>query len=296
MNYKYNIYNYNIDSNYKFNTLNEHFINTSNIKLINIEYKRDIVDKASVVDIYDNNDFAIQFSGLIRFNYKNSINQLTCMAQNPIYVNEYITNAPFSILTSQSKGVLLHGSVLIINDKAYAFLAPCGVGKSTLLFSLLQFENVYYFSDDAVALYVENGKEVVYRGSPKIKVNKDVLQFHNVSTRNLLRTSELKGKFYIQLDDKIYRKEKCYLEKVFILSRSDIYTDVVINNLSGYRVMPNLLRGTVGYQNLCGNEKIRKLILSNLHGICNTLNLFLMSIPNNMFVYNRRFIDLITKC
>ena len=81
-------------------------------------------------------------------------------------------------------------------------MAPCGGGKSTLLLSLLKERNVWYYSDDAVALVLENDNMMLYKGSTKCKLRSDVLQTYGISTRSLKQTSELRNKYYMEYKER----------------------------------------------------------------------------------------------
>lgn len=153
--YKYNLYYYNIRSNYKIHTLNEGFIESSFAKEIELCCKIDSINGIEPTITYSDSDFYVQFPNIIQFKHTKSNNTIVCATKNRQYLNEYITNAPFALLVAHDSGVLLHGATIIVNNKAYVFLAPCGGGKSTLLLSLY-ISNRHEFKNIAFKLTEKN--------------------------------------------------------------------------------------------------------------------------------------------
>lgn len=294
--YKYNLYYYNILSNYKIHTLNEGFINSSFAKEINLCCKIDSINGIAPTITYSDSAFFVQFPNIIQFKHIESDNTIVCTAKNRQYLSEYITNAPFALLVARDSGVLLHGATIIVDNKAYVFLAPCGGGKSTLLLSLLKERNVWYYSDDAVALVLENDNMMLYKGSTKCKLRSDVLQTYGISTRSLKQTSELRNKYYIEYKERVYPEEKCKLEKVFYLNRDVVGKQLRVARMDGLQAMPVLLKGAVGYQNICQNNDIRQKIVRNIREFCPYMNVYRMTIPNNLSIFNKHFIDTVINC
>lgn len=294
--YKYNLYYYNIRSNYKIHTLNEGFIESSFAKEIELCCKIDSINGIEPTITYSDSDFYVQFPNIIQFKHTKSNNTIVCATKNRQYLNEYITNAPFALLVAHDSGVLLHGATIIVNNKAYVFLAPCGGEKSTLLLSLLKEQNVWYYSDDAVALVLENDNMVLYKGSTKCKLKSDILQTYGISTRSLKQTSELRDKYYIEYKERVYPEEKCKLEKVFYLNRDVAGEQLRVARMDGLQAMPILLKGAVGYQNICQNDDVRQKIVRNIREFCPYMNVYRMVIPSNLSVFNKHFIDTVINC
>lgn len=81
---------------------------------------------------------------------------------------EYLsTGACFYRALTRFGGMMLHSSCVVVDDRAYLFTAPCGMGKSThtRLWLELFGERAYILNDDKPALRVLSGRVYVY-GTP----------------------------------------------------------------------------------------------------------------------------------
>lgn len=288
-----NIYAYNILTNLDIFTLHDHHCShTGHDNILQIDCKIDTLHDTYIVNLDPaSQDFVVQFGDVISFKYKKNENILHTISPQENHIHDFITNAPFSILTALEGGLLLHASVIIIEGQAYAFLASCGTGKSTLAFCLLQNTNISYFSDDSAAVFLNDGKLMLYRGSRYLKVGQQLLADFNIPKSICKKTSDEKGKYYISFPDKYHPDVVVPLKKVFFLDRSPEYTKVVVQKLPSQPIAPLLLQGLVGYQNLCSNNIIRGLLLKNVKTVEKYMNAYKLSIPNGMHYMDTQFIE-----
>ena len=68
---------------------------------------------------------------------------------------------------------LLHGACVKIGDKAVGFCGASGVGKSTLAWGFMK-EGYTVYSDDVIALKIEEGKVIMYPGFPRLRLRKEI--------------------------------------------------------------------------------------------------------------------------
>lgn len=81
---------------------------------------------------------------------------------------EYLsTGGSFYRQLVRFRGIMLHASCVVVDERAYLFSAPCGTGKSThvQLWLRLFGDKAYILNDDKPALRVMDGKVFVY-GTP----------------------------------------------------------------------------------------------------------------------------------
>ncbi|WDE98820.1 hypothetical protein PQO03_13350 [Lentisphaera profundi] len=69
---------------------------------------------------------------------------------------------------------LLHGACVKIGDKAVGFCGPSGVGKSTLALGFMNQGDTVY-SDDVIALKIEEGKLMMYPGFPRLRITEETM-------------------------------------------------------------------------------------------------------------------------
>ncbi|MBF0543817.1 MAG: hypothetical protein HQM08_05260 [Candidatus Riflebacteria bacterium] len=96
-----------------------------------------------------------------------------------------VLNPVMASALSLQKIPILHGSALVIDDRAVIFAGKSGVGKSTLSAVLAQ-EGMALLSDDLIALNIcETGVEV-QPGYPRLKVSLETADFLGKSPQDLI--------------------------------------------------------------------------------------------------------------
>ena len=81
--------------------------------------------------------------------------------------------------------LLLHGSAVEIDGKAYVWLGESGAGKSTKALSLIYKNNASLLSDDIVVIRYLNEKPFVIPYSPRIKILESTLELLGLNELNL---------------------------------------------------------------------------------------------------------------
>jgi hypothetical protein len=114
--------------------------------------------------------------------------------------------------------VVLHGSAICIKNKIIGFIGNSGSGKSTTA-ALFNSEGYPLFTDDVLAVDIENDKVMAYKGSPYIKLNPDSAE--RVTGK---RASRL-GKVYPSSPKRVYepknekKLDKREVEKIYVINR-----------------------------------------------------------------------------
>lgn len=120
----------------------------------------------------------------------------------------------------QRKIVPLHGSAVVINDKAYAFIGHSGAGKSTLAAAFLQ-RGYKLLSDDVIPVVLNNmGTPEVIPAYPQQKLWLQSVRHFNMSEHTLRPIVKRETKFAIPVMSR-FATQRFPLEGVFELTKSN---------------------------------------------------------------------------
>lgn len=141
--------------------------------------------------------------------------------------------------------LMLHGGAVSVKNKAYAFLADSGVGKSTTV-SYLTMRGFEYITDDRILVNVQN-LEVIPFTKP-ITLRPGTAEFLSTQYGTSLAVVPLSG----SQRDLFIPEKSCnstpLLSKVFILQRQDKMS-LVSKQLSGGQCVQHLIRYALNLKN-----------------------------------------------
>lgn len=131
----------------------------------------------------------------------------------------YVLGTCMGVLLLQ-RGILpLHGSAVVINNKAYAFVGESGAGKSTLASTFVQ-SGFQLLSDDVIAVSYQNGEPVVHPAYPQQKLWKESLDLFGMSEEQFKPLHDEVSKFAIPVT-KHFHNKTVPLAGVFELVKMD---------------------------------------------------------------------------
>lgn len=113
---------------------------------------------------------------------------------------------------------LLHGSAVEINSHSTVFLGLPGAGKSTTV-AAYAVKGYPIFSDDLVAIELENSLPNVIRAFSEIKIWKDTAQLLGLDTQSLQPAWEGKEKYILKPAENQDINEKSEVDKIVILRK-----------------------------------------------------------------------------
>ena len=113
---------------------------------------------------------------------------------------------------------LLHGSAVEINRHSTVFLGLPGAGKSTTV-AAYAVKGYPIFSDDLVAIELENSLPNVIRAFSEIKIWKDTAQLLGLDTQSLQPAWEGKEKYILKPTEDQEINEKSEVDKIVILRK-----------------------------------------------------------------------------
>lgn len=138
--------------------------------------------------------------GIARLQNKNQIVEFyNIINLDQVQVESFFLHHLLPLLLSLRNKTLLHSGAFVLNDFAYLYLGPTGVGKSTLSLQLLKIKKTI-LGDDALLINYNKNKCFVYAGTKTIRFQSDM---PSILTENLNIKGSYFNKFIIKLEDHI---------------------------------------------------------------------------------------------
>jgi len=109
---------------------------------------------------------------------------------NPIRLRSYILTGALTLIMLQRDYVLVHGSGLVHNNKAFIISGTSGSGKSTTALNLLDKSEILFATDDICAIKTTDSGCYLYPGPPFQKICPDV------KNKNKSDRKEIYGIYY----------------------------------------------------------------------------------------------------
>ncbi|WP_322907493.1 aldolase [Paenibacillus campi] len=131
----------------------------------------------------------------------------------------FVLGTCMGVLLMQRGRFPLHGSALLIDGRAYAFVGQSGAGKSTLAASFLQ-AGYSLVSDDVIAIHYEHGVPLVYPAYPQQKLWQESLDHFGQSSGGYATLHDEYNKFAVPVGDR-FHNEPVPLAGVFELVKTD---------------------------------------------------------------------------
>lgn len=131
-------------------------------------------------------------------------------------VRLFILGSCMGVLLMQKKILPLHGSALVIDNKAYALVGRSGAGKSTLA-SYLMDQGHLLVSDDVIPVMVQNGHPLAVPGYPQQKLWQQSLDYLGMNSSAYRPLFERETKFAVPVHDR-FQSEPLPLAGVFELA------------------------------------------------------------------------------
>jgi hypothetical protein len=184
------------------------------------------------------------------------------------------------IILMQRKVLPLHGSSIIVNEKAYAIIGDSGVGKSTLAAAFLK-EGFKLLTDDVIAVSVTNENiPIITPSYPHQKLWEDSLHNFGLDKNKYNSIYGRETKFSVPVAAQ-YSPRKIPLGGIFELVKTD-NRDIKLDKINGVNGLHTL------YSNTYRNFIIPKLGLMDWHFnqsaiILNEVNMYRLSRPTSKF-------------
>lgn len=174
----YSAYHFIIASNYELPEFNEVPVQSPHINLHNIKTGFDGTGESNSLQLSNIDDgIRFEWNQLGRYDVYGGTDIKVASHLN---TGEWFLHAPLygfamAALLQQNKMLVLHGSAVELNGKAYVIIGGKGHGKSTVTAALIE-RGYRLLSDDVTALVVTQNRILVLPGIPIIKLWPDATQ------------------------------------------------------------------------------------------------------------------------
>ncbi|MCL6605457.1 MAG: aldolase [Paenibacillus sp.] len=191
----------------------------------------------------------------------------------------YILGSCMGVLLMQRDILPLHGSAIVINNKAYALLGQSGAGKSTLA-SYLMDQGYRMISDDVIPIMLTDGVPLAIPGYPQQKLWEQSLQHLGLQSSEYRPLFKRETKFAVPVHNQ-FHNEPLPLAGVFELEvKSE--GSVTIGPIQGLEKFNTLFNHT--YQKLMIDRMgIREWHFSTLARFVNRLPMYRLTRPVDGF-------------
>jgi hypothetical protein len=182
----------------------------------------------------------------------------------------------------QRSRVILHGSVVNVNQQAIAFCGESGVGKSTLLMNFLQ-AGYTFLSDDMAAITCHEAVPYVHPAYPSTKLWIDTLHSLSIDHSTLKSVYDRDLKFKLSLESSMSHLA-LPIHTIYVIEKQDARVISVQEQLGIQKVL-RLIEYSYRF-NFVVEMKAQGEHLKSLSPLVNHLKIFLVHRPKSMSAYD----------
>ncbi|MDQ0975352.1 hypothetical protein QFZ31_005230 [Neobacillus niacini] len=178
------------------------------------------------------------------FGIKDGKNILVCPLKEADFdkIRLYILGTCIGVLLMQRKILPLHGSAVVINNKAYAIIGKSGAGKSTLATAFIK-NGYQLLSDDVIAVGFEEGDiPYVMPSYPQQKLWSESMSIFGMETSNYSPLFERETKFSVPIINDFY-SNPLPLSGIFELIKTE-ERNINFRKIEGLERVQTVLRQT----------------------------------------------------
>lgn len=204
-------------------------------------------------------------------------------------VRMFILGTCMGVLLMQRKVLPLHGSAIVINERAYAIVGDSGAGKSTLASAFLK-KGYPLLSDDVIPVTLsEDDIPIVTPAYPQQKLWLESLNEFGIESKHLRPIIDRETKFAVPVLDQFFAKP-AVLAGIFELTRIDD-DDIIVSQIQSLEGLSTLFYHT--YRNFL----VERMDMMEWHfnitaKMMDHLNIYQISRPKTRFTANE-LVDLI---
>lgn len=206
----------------------------------------------------------------------NKITVATIPGYDEDLIRIYILGTCMGVILLQKKIIPLHGSAIVIDGKAYAFVGDSGAGKSTLASAFMK-KGYELLSDDVIGIYFSNlNIPMVVPSYPQQKLWQESLSEFGMSSSDYKPIFDRVTKFSVPVQSN-FHTETIPLAGVFELVKTDGY-EPSIHSIKGLEQLNILNKHT--YRNfLIPMLKLNTWHFTTSVKLVNDINMYQISRP-----------------
>jgi len=156
--------------------------------------------------------------------------------------------------------VCLHGCVVTKENVTAAFIAPSGMGKSTLAAALVK-HKWNLVSDDLVLLGVENNRVVVFPSFSRIRLWEEGIERLALSGLNKEPIANRPGKYALDVEKKCDPSDRFRLTHLYHLERSKGFSQIELKKVGKKEQFWGLLENTFASQEVDSGSELHRFKL-----------------------------------
>lgn len=160
-------------------------------------------------------------------------------------INTWLYGTVFAYILQARGYLVLHGSAVVVDNKAVIFSGDSGAGKSTTAAAMVA-RGYPLITDDVVALrYNAAGELMMLPGSQRVKLWDDALVKFGRSADGLKQITNKDNKYELPIDN--YQSEEVAVAQFFELNHSSDCHTINVVQQSGHNKLSILIKNTYRY-------------------------------------------------
>lgn len=233
----------------------------------------------------DENQFYIEISDVAKYHLVVAENILFIEPNinlTDLYpINTWLYGTIFAYIL-QSRGYLvLHGSAVLVNDRAVIFSGDSGVGKSTTAAAMVA-HGYPLITDDVVALrYNSVGQLVLIPGPQRVKLWDDALTKFGRSSDGLQQVTNKDNKYELPIEN--YQSKEVVVAQFYELNHSEDCYEIYLIEQIGYNKISTLIKNTYRYAMLRSMGKL-SLHLQQIAQLATSIEVYQVTRPQNQYL------------
>lgn len=285
--YYYKIYGLNVSSEKKINEL----VKLDNISNIDVEIKMDKIPKEKLKYfkknswLYVSKDisiFRIDNQGTYLIENGNKITIEEAVGCDFQLIKAYLLGTSFGLLLKQRNIIAIHGSSILINNKAVIFTGESGAGKSTITTTFRK-NGFKFLSDDVSAIEINEDKIIVNPAYPQQKICRDVMERMDYNLNDFKQIDECREKYIVPAKESFTYSSKeliviCEIEESYF---DNVSIEEVVEGDKIKLIMKNIYRNEIFFRIGIEKEYFKKVI-----ELAKNIKVYKIFRPRNKFSVN----------
>ncbi|MGL5614704.1 MAG: hypothetical protein ACRDD2_00505 [Sarcina sp.] len=238
--------------------------------------------KFSIFKIFNNGYFLIE-------NGQSIIIEEELSSENRV-IKAFILGLALGILIHQREEIAIHGSSIIIDEKAIIFTGKSGMGKSSLA-SIFK-ENGYKVIADDIAAITFNEKEepFINMAYPEQKLTENFMKIRNYKIENLEFVQEKRGKYLVDIKDYFsYSSKKVKI--IFEIVKGD-NLEISIEKINNEEKIELILNNIYGIE-LISKDKIDLIFFKKIEKLASDILVYRIIRPRNKLTIEQEFSNIL---
>ncbi len=203
----------------------------------------------------------------------------------------FILGSCFGAIALQNKLLPIHGSVVVLEKGAMAFVGDSGAGKSTMLGSFLAC-GYKMLTDDVCVLNFDDDRPTAFPAYPQCKYNKDSADLLGHKFDNMRWINRFKSKKYLDTADH-FETQSQPLTTIIALEPSASANKLMMNKINGLEKFETIFRNTYRQVFHYGEEN-KKTILQQVANCTQNCEVYKLIRPTSKSYSPEEMVEFVT--